>query len=181
MAGEITAREGGLDPGDIHDVLQNDRRRLTLNCLREAREGSLAVSELSEQVATLETNEDPPPRNKRQSVYVSLHQTHLPKLDGLGIVRYDSDTKTVTLLDRVEEVEVYMEVVPRYGLSWGEYYFGLGLLGLVTTVAVLVGVPGVSQLGFALVSALMFVALMCSSFYHVYSQQDRVLFQRLRS
>ena len=94
------------------------------------------VRELSEEVAARETGEDPPPRDKRQSVYVSLHQTHLPKLDDLGIVDYDNDSKEVALRDRVREIEVYMEVVPQYGLSWGEFYFGLGLLGLVTTVAV---------------------------------------------
>jgi hypothetical protein len=73
-----------------------------------------------------------------------------------------------------------MEVVPQYGLSWGEFYFGLGLLGLLTTVAVLIGVPAISEVGMTVVSGVFFVGLMAASAYHVYSQQDRVIFQRLR-
>lgn len=181
-----------LEEGDIHDVLRNNRRRLAITCLQEATDNALSVRDLSEQVAALETGEEPPPRNKRQSVYVSLHQTHLPKLDGLGIVTYDSDSKLVSLNERVQEVEVYMEVVPRYGLSWGEFYFGLGLLGMLVTLAVLLGVPGLSAVGGAfaprrplaatvtIVACLFFVLVMGSAAYHVYSQQDRLLFQRLR-
>nr|WP_255195638.1 hypothetical protein [Halorarius litoreus] len=172
--------EEALDPGEIHDVLRNDRRRLTLRSLREAEGGSMLVRDLSERVATLETGENPAPRNKRQSVYVSLHQTHLPKLDSLGIVEYDDEEKVVTLKEKVKEVEVYMEVVPRYGLSWAEYYFLLALLGMLTTVAILLGVPAVSQLGLTAVASLFFVAVMLSATYNVYSQQDRVLFQRFR-
>jgi hypothetical protein len=167
-----------LDQADIHDVLRNDRRRLTIKCLQETADGSLSVRELSEQVAALETGEDPPPRNIRQSVYVSLHQTHLPKLDKLGIIHYDADAKVVDLLDRVREVEVYMEVVPPYGLSWGEYYFGLGLLGMLTTIAVLLGVPGIAALDITVVASVFFGALMLSATYHVYSQQERILFHR---
>ncbi len=172
--------ESRLAETEIHDVLRNDRRRLALDCLREAESGRLSVRELAEQVATLETGQDPAPRKKRQSVYVSLHQTHLPKLDELGIVSYESSAKVVTLEDRVREVEVYMEIVPRYGLSWGEYYFALGLLGMLTTVAVLLGVPGIAAVGITAVAAAFFMLLMGSATYQVYSQQDRVVFSRIR-
>lgn len=159
-------------------MLRNDRRRLTIKALRE-RDGSSTVRELSEEVAARETGENPPPRKKRQSVYVSLHQTHLPKLDELGIVDYDGDSKAVTLQERVEEIEVYMEVVPRYGLSWGEFYFGLALLGFLTVVGALIGVPGISSVQVAYLVAVYFAIQMAASAYHVYSQQDRVIFQRL--
>ena len=169
-----------LDAAEIHDVLRNDRRRLSLDCLREAEDGVMSVRELSERVATLEAGEDPPPRNKRQSVYVSLHQTHLPKLEDLGIVVYDSDPKEVSLQGKMREVEVYMDVVPKYGLSWGEYYFTLGLLGMLTSIAVLLGVPGVVSLGITVVTSGFFVVLMLSATYQVYDQQDRLVFSRLR-
>jgi len=178
---EPPRRSGGeLEATEIHDVLRNDRRRLSLDCLREAEGGVLSVRDLSEMVATLETGEDPPPRNKRQSVYVSLHQTHLPKLDELGIVVYDSDSKEVSLQRKMREVEVYMDVVPKYGLSWGEYYFALGLLGMLTTLAVLLGVPGVAALGITVLASGFFVVLMLSATYQVYDQQDRLVFSRLR-
>ena len=177
--GGTVAAEGTLEEGEIHDVLRNDRRRLTLEALREA-DGGSTVRELSEVVAARETGEEPPPRNKRQSVYVSLHQTHLPKLDELGIVEYDGDSKEVTLQERIEEVEVYMEVVPEYGLSWGEAYFGLALLGLLTAVAAVTGVPGISSLGLSYLVVAYFLLQLVVSAYHVYSHQDRTVLQRVR-
>lgn len=167
-----------LDEGTIHDVLRNDRRRLTLEALRE-KGGTAEVSDLAEIVAARESGADPPPRNKRQSVYVSLHQTHLPKLDSLEIVSYDSNDRDVKLKERMEDVEVYMEVVPQYGLSWGEFYFSWGVLGLLTAIAVRIGVPAISALSMTAVAGLFCVGLMTASAYHVYNQQDRILFQRL--
>jgi hypothetical protein len=178
MAVGTTTSGDTLDEREIHDVLRNDRRRLAIEMLREEK-GVATVRDLSEKIATEETGERPPPRDKRQSVYVSLHQTHLPKLDTLGIVSYDPSEKEVYLEDRVQEIEVYMEVVPQYGLSWAEFYFGFALLGLLTVVAVLVGVPGISGVGITVVSSIFFLALMCLSAYHVYTQQDRIVFQRL--
>jgi hypothetical protein len=167
-----------LDEREIHDVLRNDRRRLALESLRE-RGGEATVRELSERIASQETGEDPPPRDQRQSVYVSLHQTHLPKLDELSIVEYNPDEKDVTLTGRIQEVEVYMEVVPEYGLSWGEFYFGLALLGFLTAVAALIGVPGVNSISLGYLVTGYFILQMIAAAAHVYSQQDRVIFQRL--
>lgn len=181
MATNVPAAEETLDEGQIHDVLRNGRRRLTITCLQDAEGGSLSLGDLAEQVAALETGKNPPPRDKRQSVYVSLQQTHLPKLEKLGIVEYDSDQKTVSLRERVREVEVYMEVVPQYGLSWGEFYFALGVLGLLTAIATALQVPVVVALDPLFLASFFFVILMVASAWHVYSQQDRFLFQRLRS
>jgi hypothetical protein len=170
--------ETTLDEGTIHEVLRNDRRRLVIESLRE-KNGTAEVRALAETIAAREAGADPPPTNKRQSVYVSLHQTHLPKLDSLDIVAYDSDDREVELLDRVEELEVYMEVVPQYGLSWGEFYFGWGMLGLLTALGVQIGVPMLSEIGLSAVSGGFCIGLMLAAAYHVYSQQDRVVFQRV--
>ena len=170
--------EPDLEERDIHEILRNDRRRLALEALREDG-GRSTVRGLAELIATHETGEEPPPTDKRQSVYVSLHQTHLPKLDTLGIVEYDPEEKDVVLTDLVQEVEVYMEVVPEYGLSWGEFYFGLALLGLLVAVAALRGVPGVSSIGLSYLVIGFFLVQMIAAAYHVYTQQDRVVFQRI--
>lgn len=81
------------------DVLSNRRRRLVLELLR-ANGGEATARELSEYIATVESGENPPPRNIRQSAYVSLHQTHLPKLNKPDIIEYDGQAKTVKLNDR---------------------------------------------------------------------------------
>lgn len=175
-----TATETGeeLDEREIHEMLGNDRRRLALEALREGG-GEESVRTLSEQIAAHETGEDPPPKNKRQSVYVSLHQTHLPKLDELDIVEYDPEERDVSLGERVEEVEVYMEVVPEYGLSWGEAYFGLSLLGLLGALAVVMEVPGIAAVGLPRLAISYFLLLLCVSGYHVYTHQDRTVVSRL--
>lgn len=168
-----------LEAGEIHDILRNDRRRLAIKCLREYG-GSLSVRDLSEEVATRETGESPAPRDKRRSVYVSLHQTHLPKLDNLRIVDYDTDSKTVSLRDRAAEVTTYMEVVPRYGITWAEYYLVLGILGFGTVLAASLGTPLLGAVGAPVVAATYLLVLVGSAAYHVRSQ-DRKLFEGLRS
>ena len=175
---ESEGEPDGLDPTDIYDVLCNDRRRLALRSLRDADGNWLTVKELSERVASLETGEEPAPRDTRQSVYVTLHQTHLPKLDDLGIVAHERDGQVVALAERADEVTVYMEVVPEYGISWGEYYFGLGLLAALTTVSTIAGVPGLAGVDADVVALGFFIFLMGSAAYQVYAQQDSVLFQR---
>jgi hypothetical protein len=112
-----TGVERPLEEGEIHDVLRNERRRLALDRLRESDSRSMSLGRLSEAVASLETGEAPAPGAKRQSVYVSLHQTHLPKLEDLGVVDYDAETKQVRLTDRMAEVELYMGSLPRDGPS----------------------------------------------------------------
>ncbi len=179
MAIAQQSRKRSLDEGDIHDVLRNTRRRLTIDCLQETEDGQMSVRELSEQVAARETGETPPPRNKRQSVYVSLHQTHLPKLHKLGIVRYDDDSKVVYLQERVREVEVYMEVVPKYGLSWGEYYIAFAFLGMLVVTAAELGVLVLDVISPAQWAVVFFLGFVLSATYHVYTQQGGLPFSRL--
>ena len=140
-----TGPDGELPPGAIHDVLRNDRRRVVLERLREGA-GVETVSDLAEHVGSVETGESPPPRNARQSVYVSLHQTHLPKLDDLGIVTYDSDGKTVELAARASDLDAYLEVDSD---DAGEpaTFLALGLLGATALLATVAGVPGLRAVG----------------------------------
>lgn len=178
MVAQTTTKET-LEASQIHDILRNDRRRLAIRCLRE-NGGMLSVRDLSEDVATRETGEAPAPRDKRRSVYVSLHQTHLPKLDELGIVNYDTDAKEVRLRDRAAEITTYMEVVPRYGITWAEYYLILGILGFGTVLAASTGTPLLGAVGAPIVAAVYLLILVGSAAYHVNSQ-DRQLFEGLRS
>jgi hypothetical protein len=166
--------EGTLAESDIHDVLRNDRRRLVLERLAEG-EDRQTVSDLAEYIATVESGDDPPPRNVRQSVYVSLHQTHLPKLDDLGIVEYDANAKDVLRAENADDVAVYMEVVPKNAISWAEYYFGLGVLGLLAVVGQLVGVPVLEGIDSRLLATLLFLVVTVSAGYHVFDQRDTVL------
>jgi len=138
--------DGELSASEIHDVLRNNRRRLVLERLRAAGDAE-AVSDLAEHIGGVEAGESPPPRNVRQSVYVSLHQTHLPKLDELGIVAYDPDGKVVELATNAEDLEAYLPAgSDDDGLHPG-YYAGLGVLGAVTVGLAAAGIPGLRAVG----------------------------------
>jgi predicted transcriptional regulator len=137
---------GALSPAEIHDVLRNDRRRLVLERLRE-RDTAETVSDLAEHIGAIEADESPPPRNVRQSVYVSLHQTHLPKLDDLGIIAYDSDGKTVELAANASGLDAYLDVDSGTDSVPATYYLGIGILGAAALLATLAGVPGLRAIG----------------------------------
>lgn len=174
---EDTATDG-LEETTIHDVLSNDRRRRLLSLLANGR-GSYSLRELSERIAEQESGESPAPRNLRQSVYVSLQQTHVPRLVRLGIIEYEEDTTNVVLSDRADDVTVYLEVVPGYDLAWSEYYLGTSLLGLLAVVASYVGVPVVSLVPAATWASAFLAVVLLSAAYHTWTLGSTV-FHRAR-
>lgn len=169
MAKATQANNSELAAIDIHDVLSNERRKMVLEFLRE-NGGKMSARELSERIAEIETGESPPPRNIRQSAYVSLHQTHLPKLDELDIVDYEADSKDVYLNDRADEVSVYMETVPKFGLAWSEYYVGISILAVLTLFAAEYGVPLIAAIGSVTWAFLFFGLVAVSATYQTISQ-----------
>lgn len=171
---QSNGEDDSIEETDIHDVLRNERRRRTIEHLR-TEPGTVTLRELSEAIAEAETGQSPPPRNIRESVYNSLHQTHLPKLDSLGVVRYDSDRKHITIDGRARDVDLYMEVVTKYGITWGEYYRGLGVLALCTVVAVEVGVPLLVDVGALLVASTFLAVIGASILYQFWTHRWRYL------
>jgi hypothetical protein len=167
-------RSESLEAVEIHDVLSNERRQMVIDKLRESG-GTMSARKLSEHIAECETGESPPPRNIRQSAYVSLHQTHLPKLDDLGIVEYDESDKTVTLDETASrEVGIYMETVPEYGISWSEYYIGLSVLGVLILVATRVGAPVISSVGTAVWMGMILTLIGGSAVYQTIQQGSSI-------
>lgn len=142
MKGLITHRTT-LPEDEIHEILSNGRRRRIIKELQNALD-EVILRDLTERIAEAETGQSPAPRDIRQSVYNSLHQTHLPKLDREGIIDYDTDRKTILLKDEFYHVDVYMEVVTKYGITWSQYYRTLGIMGLLMVVLAAVDAPVVS-------------------------------------
>lgn len=130
--GVVSSDAGGLAETDVHDILRNDRRRNVIGLLEA--NGALEVRELAERIATIESGESPPPRKKRLSAYNSLKQTHLPKLDEHGVVRYDPDGKRVSLGDRSAEVTRYLGDRDRGWRTATPYYWGIGVIGLLAVL-----------------------------------------------
>ncbi|ELZ43238.1 hypothetical protein C471_01122 [Halorubrum saccharovorum DSM 1137] len=170
----ITNRYAELPETEIHDLLRNERRRQVIKHLQDT-VGATTLREVAEAIAEHETGESPPPKGIRNSVYNSLHQTHLPKLDRRGIVEYDSGRKTIRLTEDARTVDVYMEVVTPYGITWSEYYSMLGLLSLFVIFATLVGVPVVSMVEPLLWVSLFLLAFAASLGYQLWCDRWVVL------
>ena len=163
-----------LSQCEIHGVLSNARRRAVLEYLGTTPR-RVGVRELSEAIAAEESGQSPPPRRVRESVYTALHQTHLPKLDDLGIVAYDRDASEIYLLGGARTVDRYRSPVTRLGLTWGEWYRALGVVGLTLVVASLASVPVVSAVE-PLVFASGFLALFSvASVYQLWTDRWRLL------
>lgn len=145
MYPKITQRHTEVPESEVHDLLRNERRRRVIKYLQQT-VGSTTLRELAESIAEKETGISPPPKNIRQSVYNSLHQTHLPKLDELGVITYDSDRKTISLSETARTVDVYMEVVTPFGITWSEFYRLLGSISLFVVLVSLLGFPVISMI-----------------------------------
>lgn len=169
-----TLHRTSLPECEIHGVLSNPRRRATISQLVAAG-GRLDLKTLAEGVAEMETGQIPAPRKIRDSVYVSLQQTHLPKLVSLEVLEYDRETNEVSLLDRAHDLGIYMHVTTKSGFSWSECYRLLGIVGLVTVVAALTGLPLISYFDPLLWASAFLVVYSLSSAYHLWTQRHTVV------
>lgn len=162
--------ESELSPDDIFMTLSNRRRRHVLHYLRHIG-GTVTIRDLSEQLAAWEngttTGEVVPSERKR--LYTALHQTHLPKMDALGIVSYDRNRGTVKITDSVGEFDAYLAAMSAEGLAWGSVYLAAStVLGLLAAG----GAAGVTPLawlggyGHALLIAGVIVAIAAVQFLH---------------
>ncbi len=126
-----------LSKSDIFGVLQNDRRRLVLELLRI--QGNQSVRSLSEEIARIESQDEEPNRGVRKSIYVSLLQTHIPKMENMGIVAYNRDQDTVELLPASQEFDIYLETVNKGDIPWSQFYLGLSIFATVSGFLIVAG------------------------------------------
>ena len=93
----------------IFHLLQVQRRRDALRYL-QTHGGSAEMRNISEQVAAWEndTTLAELTSNERQRVYISLYQSHLPKLDEEGVIEYDKNRGTVELTPVAEQFTSYL-------------------------------------------------------------------------
>ncbi|WP_254547412.1 DUF7344 domain-containing protein [Halomarina pelagica] len=158
MSTNAVTEKPSLAESEVYDILQNGRRRHTIEQLR--RHGpSVEIAALAEAVAAAETGEAPPPRNVRQSVYNSLHQSHLPRLDRCGVVEYDRERKIVTLTERAAAVERYMGLDQAPEVPWDLLYLLCGLVGFGVVTGAALGLPGIAAVPAVAWSGLFFALL----------------------
>lgn len=150
----MSASDQRLDPNETFDILSSARRRYVISILHRRGE-PIELTELAEEIAALEgdVTVDDLGKQQRKRVYVSLYQTHVPKLADAGIVTYDSDAGTVALARGSREVDAYL--TQRSGTGrWGTYYLSFSVFvgGLLALVIADVGV--FAQIPAAVVAAI---------------------------
>ncbi|WP_115863543.1 DUF7344 domain-containing protein [Halorussus litoreus] len=161
------SRAEPLSQDEVFEVLKSPRRRYALYYLR--REGGESdLSDLTEQVAAWEneTTVAALSTEQRKRVYISLYQTHLPKLDEANIVEYDRDEGVVRLADRASDVDIYLGNVSREQFPWDRYYLALvGISGVLVAAAWLEIAPFAAVPGLVLATVIL-IAFGLSAIVH---------------
>lgn len=125
----LVSNMNDLSKDELFRILSSSRRRYIIYFLHEA-EGEVSLGDLATRIAAKEN--DRPPEDvtdsERQRVYISLYQTHLPKLEESGIVEYDEDERLVSMTPEMRQ-EGFFWMRSAEPTPWEQYYAGLGAAG----------------------------------------------------
>ena len=146
---------------DLFQILSNSRRRYIIYYLAEAG-GEMSLKRLATKIAAAEsdTAESEVAPEERQRVYISLYQTHLPKLEETGVAVYDEDERTVTLTpETLEEGFFWMDTGEDESAGRARYSVALAAVSWALVVGVWLSLPVVALLGWAGVALVAAVAL----------------------
>lgn len=126
------------------ELLSNSRRRFVLSTVRK-RDEPVELSELSAAVAAHEAgiSTEAVDAAEQKRVYVSLYQSHIPKLESAGFVEYDPDCRTVETGTAVRAVDDYLGPVEP-AVRWQRLTGGLSVLSVSLLVGATLGAPAVS-------------------------------------
>ncbi|MFC6756379.1 MULTISPECIES: DUF7344 domain-containing protein [Haloarcula] len=172
-AAEVTpAQQSGPDETQLSrdeafEMLSNRRRRFILHYLQDA-QTVVTLSDLAEQVAAWENETDIASisANERKTVYTSLQQFHLPKMDETGVVEFDDRVGEVELTDAAQNLDIYLEVVDEYDIPWSFYYLGFSTIGTVLVTLSWLDIGPFAVIPFAGWTAFLLAALFVSSVSH---------------
>ncbi|WP_330631901.1 DUF7344 domain-containing protein [Halocatena halophila] len=175
---ETTGSSESLSQDTVFDLLSSPRRRYVLHYLRSESSG-IELTNLADHVAAWEydTTVDSLSEQQRKRAYVSLYQTHVPKLEEAGIVTYDSDSGRVELTSSSKTIEKYLPAEDGPEIPWELVYPSM------TVVCVLLFAVGTIETGpFSLVpvtavGVLILLVFAVTSLVHLYTkrQQRRAL------
>ncbi|SIQ80326.1 hypothetical protein SAMN05421858_0452 [Haladaptatus litoreus] len=159
---------------EVYDAVKNLRRRYVLYYLNRERK-PVELGELAEQIAAWENNIDVEmvSPEQRKSVYSALYQTHLPKLETIGIVTYDRNSKRVSFTEGAQNFELYLATDSQTTIPWHKLYMSLS--GISTVLVVFGWMGFISFSGFQLAAFVLFLFGMTAigHFYdrHVWQQR----------
>lgn len=101
----------------IFVTLKSQRRRYIVYYLHQ--QGELTVDELAELIAASENGGGRPTvtDDEQDTVEISLIHTHLPQLDGAGIIEYDDTARRVRLEEDILHLRPHLEEAAKVELT----------------------------------------------------------------
>ena len=175
--GEQSSVSGGaLSEDEVFEVLSNRRRRYVVHALKRAQE-PIEIADLSARVTAWEVDIDPSEvrYEDRRNVYSTLQRTHLPKMEEKNLVRVDEEENVVRPTPKLEDLDIYVEVLESQEIPWSLYYVGLAGVTTALLLAVAAGTPGLAALSPIDVGAFTATAFGMSSIVHyVVGQRTRL-------
>jgi hypothetical protein len=131
-----------LTPDGIFELLSNHRRRMVLYHLRQ-RGVPVEVTELAEEIAAMENevSVEELTSQQRKRVYVSLYQTHLPKMAEMNAIDYDKEEGIVQLADQASDIDDYLTTEERQPYPWVFHYLVLTAVGAAALTLAELGAP----------------------------------------
>lgn len=99
---------GDISVDDIYRVLGNRERRALLDLLRETERTT--VPELADDLAAVSNSTEGRTRGDETArVRLRLHHAHLPKLDEVGLIEYEAESRTVVPNETIEVAHTLMD------------------------------------------------------------------------
>lgn len=156
-----------MSPVTVFGLLRNERRLRLLLYLSEHRRAELA--DVAEYIAAREAgvSRESISRDDRKRVFISLYQTHVPRLADHSVVAYDSDTGVVELVGEERLLGPFDRTTDRR--PWPAYYGAVAVVGWLVAVALIAS--GTATLPIT-VGALVVVPLALSAVAVVHWQAD---------
>ena len=159
----------------VFEVLSNGRRRFVFHYLKQEQR-QVYLRELAEHVAAWENDKSIEQLTSAEAkrVKTALHQHHLPMMDSNEFVEYDSMRETVTLDERVADLEVYLDVVPGVDMPWSRYYLGLSVVGLLALGCALLDTGPFAWITGLSAATFIAVIVFISALVHTYLNHTRL-------
>jgi hypothetical protein len=178
IGNEKSSREEALSQDLVFDLLSSPRRRFILYYL-QIESGPMKLTDLADEVAAweYETPIEELTEQERKRAYVSLYQTHVPKLVEAGLIEHDTDSGMLRLTDRIRDINRYLPSEGDLDIRWEIIYLSLSIIGIVIFSIGLseVGVFSVISVGVA--GAFILIAFAVTAIIHFISarQQEQQL------
>lgn len=152
------------DKDVLFEILSSARRRRLLYHLHR-RGGEADLRELARDVAADETG-TPVGEDVEKRLYISLYQTHVPKLEEAGLVVYDADERRVSLTERIDALREVMDG-DRSNRRWIRPYALLAAFGVILASLSMLSLAPVDASWIAAIIATLLVVLTIVQYYNV--------------